>query len=301
MRNRNNNFRAGQTGRGRRCDGAATGAGLVKSGAPSAAGKPIATGPAQSFTANDRARLPRPSKTFFAPAAAPVTWLVLACLLVLPTLVSAQATDLLGEALADPARQGPVAAQLTTLRRSQYEPEAVGLLARLLATEELAAAGTFVKIAGFLQREDLLDNVSERLRERADVRRAINLARVRCGNTGRRDNLLKNLRKITVDDEFAYTVVPLLIYTRDRSVFDYLWELAITENKNCHPADAEAGGRIDCAYRIVEYLGTAISDFPVPVDDGPNLIAKDYANALLRIRRWYAANADTYAIDTQTY
>lgn len=98
-----------------------------------------------------------------------------------------------------------------------------------------------------------------------------------------------------------YTVVPLLVYTRDRKIFDYLWELVVTQNLNCHPADAETGGRIDCAYRIVEYLGAAIDNFPVKIDEDHNLVTNDYAGALAEIRRWYAANRSSYTILTDTY
>lgn len=242
-----------------------------------------------------------------APAAAPQNLLLTATLLLclfLPVFGQAQASALLSEAgTADAARQSAIAYELTKLPVSAYEPEAPDFLARLLAREELGDAATFVKLAGFMQREDLLDELSEQLRERKDVRRAANLARVRCGNTTKRDNLLKNLREIRVNDEFVYTVVPLLVYTRDRAVLDYLWELTITENKNCHPADADTGssGRIDCAYRIVEYLGSAIDDFPVAIDDDYNLLTSDYAGALAEIRRWYAANRADYTIDTDTY
>lgn len=252
-------------------------------------------------------RLPRFFQPPPAPASTPKNVLLAAALLLcffLPTFGQAQASDLLREAqTADAARQSAIAYELTRLPVSGYESEAPDLLARLLALEELGDAATYVKLTGFLQREDLLDMLSEQLRERKDVRRAANLARVRCGNTSKRDNLLKNLREIRVDDEFVYTVIPLLVYTRDRAVLNYLWELTITENKNCHPADADTGsaGRIDCAYRIVEYLGTAIDDFPVAIDDDYNLLTSDYAGALAEIRRWYAANRADYTIDTDTY
>lgn len=240
---------------------------------------------------------------FPAPAAAPLKSLLCTILLLLlPTLSSAQATELLREAhTASASRQSAIATELTSLRLSEFEPEAAGELSRLFAREALGNATTYVKIAGFLQREDLLDGLSEQLRERKDVRRAANLARVRCGNVAKRDNLLKNLAEIRVDDDFVYTVIPLLVYTRDRAILDYVWEITMTESRNCHPADAEMSGRIDCAYRIVEQLGVAIEKFPVGIDSDHNLITSDYAGSLAEIRRWYAANGSDYTIDTQTY
>lgn len=246
---------------------------------------------------------PAPRVPPFAPAAAPRK-IVLLLLLVFgfTPFLSAQAGALLREALvASGDRQRAIAHELEALDITAYDEEAEVALGQLLATEALPEQETFIKLAGFLGRVDLLTLVPETDQEVKSVKRAINLAKVRAGDTERRDNLLKNLRRLEVNDEFVYAVVPLLVYTRDRAVFKYLWELVITENTGCSPADAEASGQIDCAYRIVEYLGTAIADFPVPIDEDYNLLTDDYAAALVEIRRWYAAHVKDYLIITNTY
>jgi len=257
----------------------------------------VAEQPKQMFTTNTA-----PSG-LSAPASAPKKfWLLALFLCLLTTLLPAQAFPLLREAqTASSDRQDEILFELQALDRDAYDVEAEAALSQLLATESLVNQEEYIKIAGFLGRLDLLSVVPEEDRQEKSVKRAISLAKVRAGDEERRDNLMKNLRRIEVNDEFIYAVVPLLVYTRDRTVFNYLWELVITENMNCSPADAETSGRIDCAYRIVEYLGTAIADFPVEIDEDHNLITKDYAAALTEIRRWYAAHSEDYVITINTY
>ncbi|MFT6129287.1 MAG: hypothetical protein ACJATN_001009 [Neolewinella sp.] len=244
-----------------------------------------------------------PFKPSFAPAFAPKkAWLLLLLLCGFGSLLSAQAGALLREAQsATSKRQTEIVRELQALDRNAYDAEAESALRQLLATEALVNQEEYIMIAGFLGRADLLAVVPEIDRREKPIKRAISLAKVRAGDEERRDNLMKNLRRIDVNDEFVYAVVPLLVYTRDRAVFKYLWELVITENMTCTPADAETEGRIDCAYRIVEYLGTAIEGFPVKIDEDHNLITKDYAAALAEIRRWYAAHTKDYVITTNTY
>lgn len=130
---------------------------------------------------------------------------------------------------------------------------------------------------------------------------SINLALVRAGNPGKRENLLKNINDYPVNDDFVFTVIPLLTYTRQREIIDFLWQQVTTENMNCKPADAETKGRIDCAFRIVEFLAPIIEDFPIKFDEEGNLLTNDYTKALAEIRRWYAVHSQDYRIITKTF
>ena len=241
---------------------------------------------------------------FTAPAASPRkrTWYACLALLFFAVGLGAQPELLLVEALsANPARQVRIAGELQQYNHSDFGPAAAEHLGHLLDLERLPAREEYILLAGFLGRSDLLERLPEPARNTKSVRQSINLARVRAGNAERAANLLKNLQRLEVNDELVYDLLPSLIYTRDRGVFDWLWASAMTENRACYPADAETPGRIDCAYRLVEALGPAIENFPVAVDADAGLLTDDYPAALLSIRRWYAANADTYLIRTDTF
>ena len=185
--------------------------------------------------------------------------------------------------------------------RTAFDGESRAILQQLLAGPQEQRFPKLFLLAGFIGDEQTLAGLTPDEGWSKQAKRYLGLARIRTGNAERRANLLKNVRRIELGDDFVYDVVPLLVYTRQREVFDYLWELVNTRNQACGTADAESTGRIDCGYRIVEYLAGAIVDFPVAVDDDFTLLTDDYEAALAEIRRWYAANRDTYVIDTNTY
>lgn len=235
-------------------------------------------------------------------------------LALLPLLAVAQPTEISDRL--QRIREGTAGLSDLTFLRQQpaknYGPDQVALLGDVLADylpnrlggaagASLTTYEAAILLVGFVGQERQLDRIPPALAEYNGVRRAINLARVRLGNAERRANLLKNLADIPVDDDFNYVVLPLLTYTRQREIFDYLWEQVLTAGARCHPADAETPGRIDCAYRIIEALALTVADFPIAADPEGNLLTDDYAAALAEVRRWYAANHTSYRIRTDTY
>lgn len=190
---------------------------------------------------------------------------------------------------------------LTRAKAEEFDETSKSLLLQIVASENIINQADYILLAGFLYGEELLPFVPATARKSAAVRRAINLAKVRAGNEERTANLLKNVARIPLNDDFVYTVTPMLIYTRQRAVLDYLLELVMISNSNCTPGDAETSGRIDCGYRLIEYLAVAIAEFPVAVDEDGDLLDNDYAAALIKVREWIALNKPYYTILTNTY
>lgn len=222
-------------------------------------------------------------------------------LLVTVGLLRGQPANLLSEAqTAATGRQAEIARELKAFPRQAFTSAAEAQLDRLLSKELLGGKKDYILLAGFLGASTPVDALARQSLSSAE-KQAINLARVRMGNDAKRANLLKNIARYPVDDEFVYTVVPLLVYTRQREVIDFIWQQVVTENLACSPADAETGGRIDCAARLVEYLAPIIEDFPIEHDAEGNLLTTDYAKAIAEIRRWYAVHSADYRIITDTY
>jgi len=218
-----------------------------------------------------------------------------------PQLV-AQVDDLLREAeSAGMARQAEIARQLRDYELEDFSSAATKAVVRLAEQSNTGGRADYVLLLGFLGEAAAIGRIAAEAEKTDPLKRAVNLARVRSGDADRRANLLKNVRRYNIEDDFTYSVLPLLVYTRQREVLDYLWQQLITENLRCSPSDAETSGRIDCAYRIAEVIAPAIIDFPVAVDEEGNLITEDYRSALQEIRRWYAAHAKDYQIHTNTY
>lgn len=227
--------------------------------------------------------------------------LFLFLLVIYTSCLYGQTDELLKEALTAPiARQTEIALELQKHSRADFDGSAAQKIEQMLSQEALGGRKEYILLLGFLGEERRLLSLKD-IPALRPFSQSINLALVRAGNKNKQENLLKNIRSYPVNDDFVYTVVPLLAYTRQREVIDFLWQQAMSENMNCKPADAETKGRIDCAFRIVEHLAPIIEGFPVPFDEEGNLLTTDYPKALAEIRRWNAVHSQDYRIITSTF
>ena len=95
--------------------------------------------------------------------------------------------------------------------------------------------------------------------------------------------------------------MPLLTYTKQSVIYNWLFDQIISNEKNCHPADAEIPGNIHCAYRIMEAVAPSIIDFPIQLDRWGDLAVESYSKALKTVREWIPTNRENYSLDLETY
>lgn len=226
---------------------------------------------------------------------------LLCFLFLFASYLNGQTEALLEEALsATVERQSEIALELQKYPLASFSTGAPLKMGRLVTRNTVGGRKDYILLLGFLGSESTLLSLKG-VPELSPFSQAINLALVRAGNAEKQENLLKNINRYSVNDDFVYTVVPLLTYTRHREIIDFLWQQVSAENRSCKPADAETKGRIDCAFRIVEYLAPIIEGFPVRYDDEGDLLTTDYPKALAEIRRWYAVHSQDYRIITSTF
>lgn len=167
----------------------------------------------------------------------------------------------------------------------------------------------WIKLAGFLQMENELlaiakddhpSGIAERLNQSKSLKTSYNLALVRAGNKAKLKTLMKNVKKLDLNDNFVYEAVPQLIYARQKPIFDYLLEMIKDKRQNCTPADAETRGNISCAYRIIEEVAPYISDFPFEATSY-GIKTDDYPLMLKQTRAWIRKNKNSYVLDKENY
>lgn len=154
---------------------------------------------------------------------------------------------------------------------------------------------------GFLNIKNKLIALSAHYKRDKSYLQHINLALVRAGDPQKTEILYRNLLKLSINDDFVYEVLPLLIYTKQIKIYDWLLNVILSDDKNCHPADAEIPGNINCAYRIMEALAPNIIDFPIKTDKWGDLKTDNYSKTLKIVREWIEINQGNYKINTQTY
>ncbi|MCT4613628.1 MAG: hypothetical protein N4A49_01985 [Marinifilaceae bacterium] len=122
---------------------------------------------------------------------------------------------------------------------------------------------------------------------------AFYLAMSRLGDKESTDFILEKLReRKKINDSFIYLLAKRLVYTLNKSIYDYLVEIIYSDEKNCKPSNAEMDTKINCAYRILEYISPHIKNFPLKVNHSGDIITNDYIEALDIAREWLANNQD---------
>ncbi|MGE0090741.1 MAG: hypothetical protein AB7S50_14810 [Bacteroidales bacterium] len=130
---------------------------------------------------------------------------------------------------------------------------------------------------------------------------AAHLALARLGVESEIEYCVNKVKKQPVNDDVIYELVPDLIYTRQRKAFDYILTILQSTEKNCYSANPENPQKIECGYRIMEFLAPVIKNYPLETDSTGDLIIDDYENALITLRKWFIENKTTYVIITDTY
>ncbi len=153
----------------------------------------------------------------------------------------------------------------------------------------------YIKLIGFLEltqtRDDLRSLAQQGSASRQD-RWAALLALARMGDSYATDDVIKRVSKLPVNDEVVYQIYPDLVYTRQKKIITLLIDQLNSDVKNCESADAERPANIPCAYRIMEMLAPAIEGYPVKLDASGDIDAKDYTEALQKVRIWFKEHPD---------
>ncbi|MEM9917720.1 MAG: hypothetical protein AAF990_06470 [Bacteroidota bacterium] len=192
--------------------------------------------------------------------------------------------------------QYQVAKALQRFRQDDFDELARKLLAEHLQRKP-QHLDKFLLTAGFLGMQDELEALRPEFKKRNSLRRSLNLALTRCGNQQKIESMMNNVRKIPVDDDFVYEVVPMLVYTRQRPQMDYLMELVLSNRRACRPIGEDVDGYILCGYRVIEQIAPVIEDFPVAVNElTGDLAVKDYKKAMKDVRTWLEDHKDTYVL-----
>ncbi|MBV6639649.1 MAG: hypothetical protein KI791_02975 [Cyclobacteriaceae bacterium] len=194
---------------------------------------------------------------------------------------------------ADVGIVGVVSSKLLTYKKSDFSAQNSNLIASLV-TSSTPYLGNILKLAGHLELE-----VTEQLRILVSDGQLSNqyrfqaeLALARRGDEQSINHITNRLNSIEINDRFVYSMVPQLVYTRQKPIIDFLVEVIQSDELNCYSANPNSDGKILCGYRVMEYLTPVIVDFPIPLDEFGEPDIKDYRAALEEVREWFDMHPD---------
>lgn len=117
----------------------------------------------------------------------------------------------------------------------------------------------------------------------------------RLGDATSTENVLAQIQKIPVNDEWVESLAPDLTFTKNKAIYTYLLDLLLVNEKNCISPNPDYPVPVVCGYRIMEYLAGNIKDFPAEKDITGDLIG-DYNKNLANCKSWYTKNKTNFSI-----
>ena len=194
---------------------------------------------------------------------------------------------------ADVGIVGVVSSKLLTYKKSDFSAQNSNQIASLV-TSSTPYLGNILKLIGHLELE-----VTEQLRALVSDSQLNNqyrfqaqLALARTGDEQSVNHITNRLNSIEINDRFVYSMVPQLVYTRQKPIIDFLVEVIQSDELNCYSANPNSDGKILCGYRVMEYLAPVIVDFPIPLDEFGEPDIRDYRTALEEVREWLDMHPD---------
>ncbi len=157
-----------------------------------------------------------------------------------------------------------------------------------------------IKICGWLNITDLIYDfhqmINDKQKTSSQDRWAMRLAMARMGEPDMIEFCLQKAKNASVTDDVVYDLVPDLIYTRQRSMFNYLFQIIESNEKRCSSPNPDSDAKILCAYRVMEQIAPYIEEYPISVDASGDLKSDNYEKALMEVRSWIKQNREAYKI-----
>lgn len=149
-----------------------------------------------------------------------------------------------------------------------------------------------IKLVGYLEVQNSGANLNQIIGSNTRFRNkwVARLALARMGDQGATDYLVGKIGGAPINDDFIYDIVPDLVYTRQKTIFQFLEGIIASDTEDCRSANPDSNAQILCGYRVMEYLAPAIEGFPITVDEFGDVEIDDYQQALLDVRSWFQAN-----------
>ncbi|MCX2744390.1 hypothetical protein OO013_10960 [Mangrovivirga sp. M17] len=159
-----------------------------------------------------------------------------------------------------------------------------------------------IKIIGFAKvqqstqaLEDIALDNSSRNREQWHALVAL----TRMGNQRAEARLMEAVRKMEVNSDFIYDVVPDLAYTNNEVVYNFLFEIITDQSILCASPNPNVSEKIPCGYGIAEQIAPRIVNFPVAVDASGMFLADDYQAAMDAIIDWIKEDKRLQFVDSK--
>ncbi len=156
-----------------------------------------------------------------------------------------------------------------------------------------------IRLSGQLNITDLVPHFESLLTDETSsisLKWSARLALAKMGDISQVKECIKRVKEIGINDQTVYSLMPDLIYIKNRLVFDYILEQILIDEKGCTSTNPDNEIQINCAFRLIEMIAPYIEDFPVKLYESGDIVTDDYSQTLLDVREWILSNNYRYKL-----
>jgi hypothetical protein len=193
---------------------------------------------------------------------------------------------------------------LTQCSRQDFTPQAQEEFGKRFNSKSWFSKD-LILLAGFIGDASCMTTLEELAWSPASGQRRLQwhagLALSRMGDNNAMSRCLSQIDRIGLNDDVTYELLPGLIYTRQRRMFEYLVTVLNSDEKLCSSSNPDSDVSILCGYRVMEYFAPVIRGYPLKQLPSGDIDTKDYHKALLSARDWFAKRKGEYEILKDTF
>ena len=187
--------------------------------------------------------------------------------------------------------------ELTKFDKKYFTEESKRMLEHIIDNGKFFSEKFFM-IGGYVGSENMVSILKNRraLCEK-NQQWYVDLALCRLNDNSSVQAVLSRLSKIKPSLDFVDLLLPDLLYTRQRQIYDWIINDAMTDECKCVSRSPVSERQIPCAYYIMYEIADYIEDFPIDRDEDGEKDDDFSKSDIKNMRTWLGANLNYRIID----
>jgi len=189
--------------------------------------------------------------------------------------------------------------ELANYDRKCFTEKSISILEQIIDENEFFPERFFL-IGGYVGSENMASILKSRYSKCAKREHQwyIDIALCRLNDNSSIQKVLSKVSKMEITLDFIDGVLPYLLYTRQRGIYDWLIDKTMSDECKCASRNPNSEMRISCAYYIVYEMADYIADFPINRDEDGEKDDDLSKSDVKRMRTWMMTNPNYEIIDS---
>lgn len=188
--------------------------------------------------------------------------------------------------------------QLEKFERSCFSDEAKNLLENAVQKERFFPERA-VLVGGYVGSDNMKSVIMDikSLLTKKSQRWNADVALARLGAKTSIESVISTVSGMNLDLKFIDVILPSLLYTRQRDIYDWLLNKCLSDDCSCGSYNPMGGKSTPCAYYIMYEIADYITGFPIKRDEDGDKDDEFSKSDVKKMRDWILSNPNYEIVD----